>query len=492
MAPPTPHRSALSIFHDRLAIFLAFLVPLSAVPLASNRAAWWLLWSALFAALSALYLRRFFIIEPEGRLRFINFKWSFCMLLLVPLWGLLQSLPLGTWFPEELLALPNGLDPKILAAVSIQPYVAMSAVIRFAGYVFLAALVLEVARRPERVMLVGKIVFFGIVLQAAYALFALKVLGDFSPWGPKEQYAGSATGTFVNRNSLATFLGFGMILGIGLLAEQITNRRIRETRKADVLGRFCPLTIAVIIGEMFLFIALLATQSRLGLAASMCGVLTSLMVWRWIATRSLRLLIRDTVLSATFSSLLATSLSISEGVATRFLFTAGDGEDRLEIYRQAIGMIELRPITGFGLDTFSAAFEMFRGPPLDNPVHYDLAHNTYLALWAEAGIIVGSFPPMVLLLALVVLARRLTEMDGFFGFALAGIGSIVTAGVHSLGDFSLEIPANVYVFTTIVCLGLGYRSKKTVRGSTGNDLPLRQTRSFHLVNVILSKHRTDK
>jgi O-antigen ligase len=466
-------RRPLSRVHDRLALGLAILVPASALPLASNRSNWWLVWTMILAFLAALYVLRAARLEPGHKLRIATFGWALAVALLLPLWAWLQTMPLAFVLPEGLLGVRDGLGGLTGAAISVEPGIAMVGILRFIGYLLLFALVLEVATRGERVLKLATIVFAGVVVQAVWAIVALQLLDDFSFWGPKTAYQGTATGTFINRNSLATFLGFGIILGIGILVERTPLRQIRMSRPQGRLMRLGFAGAFILLGMVFQFIALLATQSRLGLGATLAAVAVTVLILRYRGgVPAGRVLVETLVLLVAAAGIIAV-LTGGDGVMNRVLYSEMAGDTRFALYDQTIGMIAHRPLTGFGMDSFAFAFEAFRAPPLTQTGNFDLSHNSYLMLWAEFGLVIGSIPPLLLTAACVVLWRRLADPAGYPGLALAGIGVLVLGGLHSLGDFSLEIPANVYLFITILGMGLGLRSRKSPK--TAAPEPVRDT-----------------
>ena len=117
-------------------------------------------------------------------------------------------------------------------------------------------------------------------------------------------------------------------------------------------------------------------------------------------------------------------------------------------------MIWQRPLTGFGYDAFAPAFEMYRDEPFVSQSYADLAHNTYLALWSEHGLVFGSLPMLLTVWAAVMIVQRLRKGDGDMAVNSAALGGITLAALHSLADFSLEIPANVYCFLLLVGLAM--------------------------------------
>lgn len=463
-------RSRIGRMHDGLAVLLGVLVPLTALPLASNRATWWLLWTAVFAAIALVYVLRFAVADVDYRVRALDHKVLAGFAMVLPAWALVQSLPIAGFLPAGWGAMPPGLGGQDMATLSVQPQVTLAGVLRFAGYIVLVALVLEVASRRDRVLRVAQIIYAGICLQAVWAVVALKGLDDFSPWGPKLAYLGSATGTFVNRNSLATFLGFGLVLGIGILAERARRSSIRATRRDTVIGRLGYGDLVVLVGMVFLLIGLIYTQSRLGLVASLSGAAITLMLVRAQSGARAGRVLAETVVIGLGAIAAVALVAAGQGVAERMLFLGNEAVNRLAIYEQTWGMIEMRPWSGFGMDAFGSAFEAFRAPPLLAPVTYDLAHNSYLMLWAEFGLVFGSVPIVALLAVSVLLLRRMRAEDGFGGMAAAGLGALVLGAIHSLADFSLEIPANVYVLMCIIGLGLGQQSRR--RGRIKQDVAM--------------------
>ena len=137
----------------------------------------------------------------------------------------------------------------------------------------------------------------------------------------------------------------------------------------------------------------------------------------------------------------------------RAVFTQIDSQDRVSLYVQVIDLIRQQPLTGVGLDVFETAFQGVHRTPMSPDLAWDRAHSTYLALWAEMGLIVGSIPPLICLIIAVTLITRFMRAKRDFVFVAIALSAITLGAIHSLVDFSLEIAANVYVFLALVALG---------------------------------------
>jgi O-antigen ligase len=436
---------------------LVALVLVSAIPVASNRPAWWLIWTLLLGLGAMAYLVRGYVVMGKRRaLQTGGFRLFIGLAMLVPIYAVVQFLPLADLVPLSLQSLPASL-PEYLrpGSISVLPDASLLGAIRATGFLVFLILVLEVGTQADRTHSLGLFLMLGILLHAVFGLVALRLLDDYSIWGAKVSYLGMLTGTFVNRNSIATFLGFGLLLALSYgmtrghqasTAEQDRGHAaILTPRRLEIIGLY--LTAGV------LALAILLTQSRMGAAATAVGALVTFMVLRLtFRTSALRIAIE-----VGLALLVATVFLIpaaGTGVLERMLFTFVESADRVSIYTQTWGMVQNRPLTGYGYDAFAPAFELYRDEPFVSQNYADLAHNTYLALWSEQGLVIGSIPILLTGWAGVMIVQRLRNGEGDTAVNAAALGAIALGAMHSLADFSLEIPANVYCFLLIVGLAM--------------------------------------
>ena len=125
---------------------------------------------------------------------------------------------------------------------------------------------------------------------------------------------------------------------------------------------------------------------------------------------------------------------------------------RLPIWRAAIAMALDHPVFGHGWGSFDFLVDGYRDTPTGLDTSY--AHNDYLQVFAETGIVGLSF--VVWLLAL--LARRIVRglsspmiPEARFTILWLAIG-IVAALVHSVADFGLRIPGVAFMFTVLLAV----------------------------------------
>ena len=442
---------------------LVLLVILAAIPVASNRPAWWLVWTLLLGVGAIAYLAR----AQTGRaLKISQFRLFFGLALLVPLYAVVQSLPVAGALPLALQALPAALPEALWpATLSVMPDASRLGAIRAIGFLVFLMLVIEVGTWPLRTHALGLALMIVILLHALFGLIALRLWDDYALWGDKAAYRGMLTGTFVNRNSMATFLGFGLILAVAFAMVRGHLARIaapHQVHTAILIPQWLEI-IGLWLCAGLLALSLLLTQSRMGSVATAIGAFVTFIALRVVFRVRLRRFVVESV--AGLVLVLAFLIPLSgAGVIERALFTRLDSADRISIYIQTWGMILNRPLTGYGHDAFAPAFELYRADPLVQPNYADLAHNTYLALWAEQGLIIGSIPVLLTAWAAVMIVQRLRRGKGDVAMNAAALGVIALAAVHSLVDFSLEIPANVYAFLLITGLAMSGPRERLATG----------------------------
>lgn len=456
-----PDMRRISRLNQIAGLCLVALVLLSAVPLASNRPVWWAIWGAVLGFGGALYYARSAMVAANRASQTSHFRTAFIVAAVVPVWAVLQCLPIGWLVPNWIASLPAVVPPDAYpASLSLMPSASLFGALRLASYLLFVALVLEVATRSDRIELLARILFYGIAAHGVWALVALNLLNDFVFWGEKRDYLGAATGTFVNRNSFATFQGFGIILGIALLMAPKMGPKLRRSRPEGFLGPENLMRMWNWGLVLAMVLALLATQSRLGTAATAVGAMLTFTLMR---IKSGEHVVRAGLRAGAIILALGVvaTIMVGTGLMDRMLYVELEGASRLEIYRQALGMLADRAVTGFGLDTFAMAFQLYRADPLMQQGMFDLAHNSYITNWVEMGVIVGSLPLVALAMALRAVIGNLRLSDSrAAAVPAASLGVLVLGAIHSLGDFSLEIPANVFAFLFLLGLGMSKRRER--------------------------------
>ncbi|MFP1645472.1 O-antigen ligase family protein [Pontitalea aquivivens] len=418
-------------------VLVAFVL-VTPLAVGGNRAPVWLIGAVVACALAGHHVAR-----GGGVGRVANLRPVLVPILLFLAFAGVQILPVAAPMPQAVVALPEtGVPPA--ATISLAPGAGQLAILRIAGSLALFVMLIQAAARPDQARRIGWVIYAGVVGHALWGLLSLALFGDQLPWGEKQFYRGAVTGTFVSRNAFATFLGMGATLGLALLL----GGRGQSARGGWLVPSL--VTRAALWATLgIVLLALLGTQSRMGLVATVAGLaLVALAMpggrrrgtgWAGLGGFALLLFVAGA------------------GLADRAILMVGDAAHRLELWRQVAAMIRARPWTGYGLDAFAPAFELHHRPVLEPGLIWDHAHSVYLTLWAEMGLIAGSLPPLAGLLAARRLVRLRLARPGDSLLPVAGLGALCVAAVHSLADFSLEVQGNVLLLLSILALGLARR-----------------------------------
>ncbi len=435
----TSRQSALNLV---MALALLAVVAILPIPLGSNRPLLWAFSATAIGFVGLVYLAVLAMLREPLRFGLERFALPGGLMAVFLAYLAVQLLPVGTF---EAVSVEGAIFSG--ATLSLVPGTTLMTLLAFVAYTLMFFFIAQVGANDDRRELLFNVVLVIIVGYAIQGLVSLQ-MGDTILGLAKWSYFGVATGTFVNRNSFATFLGFGLVLSVAQLGYTLVRRGERSIDDGHVPNSTSAL-FAYGSAIIVLLTALLATQSRMGLFASAIGVaVAGLLLLRWMPRFR-------AVFGGIIAGTLATGVLVwvyGQGVMDRLGSLDNDREVRGELYAQVIDLIAQRPLTGFGAGSFNTAFPLVHRPPVSPDLVWDKAHNSYLALWAENGLIFGSLPIVILALLGVGFAHRALTSRTMLLPATIGVATISLAAVHSLVDFSLEIHAVAMMFVAILGL----------------------------------------
>ena len=145
-------------------------------------------------------------------------------------------------------------------------------------------------------------------------------------------------------------------------------------------------------------------------------------------------------------------------LAMRMQETTELGEwGRRAIWRDTAAMIRDFPLTGVGAGAFERGMLVYQSG--SRQFFFNHAHNEYLQIVAEGGLLVAVPAALALIAAAVAVVRRLREdYSPMFWIRAGAVAGIVAVAVQSVFDTGLRTPANGVLFAVIAAIALHERS----------------------------------
>jgi tetratricopeptide (TPR) repeat protein len=340
--------------------------------------------------------------------------------------------------PFDLPALLLILIIIISIYLSVYPYASRIHTYKIINYLLIGSFLMNnTSRKQYLIRLVWAIVIFGGVYAIA-ALFLLK--GNFLGYKIFSLEQHHITFTFVNHNHFAGFLELVIWLCIGLVLS------------SSGIKRLCFVILGICIA-----VAILFTLSRGGIIGVSGGLILFCVMSAHYrrAKKSILLLMAFLAVVLFTVSMLGGFDRVFERMGT-LKTPAITGESRFGIWKDTINIIKNNLWIGTGIGTFKYIYPKYQTESVKFAFNH--AHNSYLELTSEIGIIgiVCFFSIIVILFAVVI--RRL-DFQHDKQLQAIGIGSLsgcFSLLIHEVTDFNLYIPSNAFLFT--VCASISFIS----------------------------------
>lgn len=353
--------------------------------------------------------------------------------------------------------------------LSLDPYSTAMYGLKSIAYALIFALVLLLVNSKQRLVLLAYTLVLSGVFQAFFGSMMTLSGVEYLLFTKKDSYQGFATGTFVNRNHLAGYLEMTLAIGIGLLlASWSPDDTIRTWKqRARSLLRLM-LSAKLLLRAMLaiMVIALVLTRSRMGNTAFFSSMMVAgaiaLLMFRVNSgslrqmfakreTRSVVILLSSLMVIDLF--IVGTWFGVEKVMARIEQSSTTHDADRVEVSKNTIKLWQDYPLVGAGGGSFYAVYPRYRPESIN--AYYNFAHEDYLQIGAETGVVgLGLLGSMVLLSLGAALRAMKRRNDPLMrGMAFASVMGIVALLIHSTVDFNLQIPANSAIFMVILALG---------------------------------------
>ena len=357
-----------------------------------------------------------------------------------------------------------GYHPSGLHALSLSPEATGA---NLAGTLALGALLLGTSKAMRFVTvdwLASQLMGLGVAVATIGIL--QKALGRadhvlvYGFWRPLE--GGNPFGPFINRNHFA-----GWMLMVLPVVAGYSFGLVRRSANADVTGiggwmrwsgsvegnRYILVSSSLLV----MGVALVLTQSRSGIAslAVSFAVLGSFILanvrgrWRVVAVTYLAVILASAVIWAG-----------ADLVTARFGRSSSEINGRLSAWRDTVRIVRDFPIFGAGVGAYGQAMLVYQTGGRE--LMYAEAHNDYLELLAEGGLLMAG--PVLALVAIAAAGVRHRLRPGrddvlTFWVRRGAIAGLAGAAAQSMVEFSLQMPGNAILFVVLAAIAL-HRSRQ--------------------------------
>lgn len=311
------------------------------------------------------------------------------------------------------------------------------------------------------------------------AVAVILILGSFDAlYGLVETYSGHAnilwfkkgvhvkdlSGTYINRNHFAGFMGMGVLLAAGFAGALFEKKKRRSeikpdwkksfrTRLSELFSkdRVYSKKILTISSGIVMGLGLILSASRGGMISASIAMFLMGLMFLFNKEHRRKGLLFLAMFLVTF--IYAYNIGIDYSLK-RFDHISDDYETRERYALKTYEIFEDYKITGAGMGNFQYLYPRYQSPE-DKKQYFIYAHNDWMQFAAEAGI-AGFILLIACLLFYACFTLKLWKgRSNSYSICLGVVPlAVLTAmGIHSYSDFNLHIPANFMIMVAIAAIG---------------------------------------
>jgi O-antigen ligase len=307
------------------------------------------------------------------------------------------------------------------------------------------------------VIVLGVLAAFATLVQLTLTGQAAgRVYGMFPPMNTFQPAA-----PLMNPNHTAGVLVMAAAAAMGYLASCVAVgwRRVKPEWRERMLwfaSRDGAESMLVAFAVMVMATGVIATQSRSGVLTLIIAL--ALFVYVVVRRQSSRAATLVVLVGSLVVMTGAASLAGLDGITRRFAsMSTADPTGRSAIWQSALSQARDFPLTGTGLNTFGVASLHYQDPS-GRAVSANLeAHNDYLQIAAEGGLLLG-IPALAAILSLATLIRRrFTERRDDARIYWVRVGAVIALAAiacQALVDFTLQMPGAATMFVLLAAVAV--------------------------------------
>jgi O-antigen ligase len=381
-----------------------------------------------------------------------------------------------TWWVPDMLAAPAWrrtselLGEPVAGAISVNPRETILGLIRLATAAAVFVLALEIGRDAKWS---ERIIATVAIAGAVHAVYAMGIAAI----GPRNaalllppslfnlQQGAGLSGTFINRNHFAIYIGLSLLATWGLFLRNLRAGLSAHgySGEREALAKGLRLVRDVAMFSVLLVpltTALLLTGSRAGLFLTLAAMLVMLVIERRAGKSSLAMKAALAVAVAGIVLALAARGDLI-GAKLAGTNTASDIGSRFAVAAITARAIGESPIIGHGYATFANVFPVYRDDSIPLSGKWLEAHNSFLEAMLGLGIPMATvlFIGFAALLFQCIKGALVRKRDRLA--PAVAIGATLVVACHALVDFSIQLQGIALSYAAL--LGAGYAQSWTSR-----------------------------
>jgi len=390
----------------------------------------------------------------------IFFLVGFIQILLVPS-SLVKILSPAAWEWRQGLISSGLLEAASFKTqtLSLSPWASAYELVRYLAYGVLIFLLTGAINGRKKAQALALVLISAGVFQSLYGLS--EYFGGTNrifSW-VNRYYSGSAFGTFVNRDHYSAFLEMTFPLSLGYFLVRANYFALKpglslRQKLASFGQENLQKSLIFILPPFIIGIGLLFSRCRTGIIIFVITFFLTLLLLSLTSIVGRRKTEKRLVKVIVFMVIASVILIGIEPILERFTYGGFFDQSRMLFYTYTLSLIADYPLLGSGLGSYIQAIN----PYLQKDFHaiLDHAHNDYLEMLAEAGLIGGGALILAGFLALGIGFKRwLKATDSLArGIGLGAMMGVFALFLHSLTDFSLRMPGNAVVWLSLFVLCL--------------------------------------
>ncbi|UCG77252.1 MAG: O-antigen ligase family protein [Nitrospirota bacterium] len=335
--------------------------------------------------------------------------------------------------------------------ISLNKKATINELLRWASYASFYIVIVQLVDSRERFK---RLINLSVIFMAIVSLFSIVQAVSSNGkiyWMRDLTQGGEMFGPYVNRNHyaglVASILPVALALFIYYKPSQ-SSGSYRERLLKMLGGRRYNISVMLLVSVIVLSMSVFMSLSRGGIISLIISVIFMGLMILTITKETKK---GGTVFIILLMIILFAAWFAWGPVTERFgLMTDKEGsitDVRKDLWSDTLQIIKDFPLFGTGMGTFSDIYNKYRTIPHGKIVGH--AHNFYLELFAEGGIIAGTIMVSFLISVILRSVRTLRKRhDRYAIFISLGImAGLISILMHSTVDFSVHIGANgLYLF----------------------------------------------